>query len=71
VSNRTAQAQTEFHDSIRRLPATLAIVGVSRSTWLDLVRRKQAPAPIRLSAKAVGWRESELRNWLDNRPSAR
>ncbi|MCD6674473.1 MAG: AlpA family phage regulatory protein [Burkholderiaceae bacterium] len=35
------------------------------------MRRKEAPAPIRLSLKAVGWRESELRNWLDNRPSAR
>ncbi|TSE18490.1 Prophage CP4-57 regulatory protein (AlpA) [Tepidimonas alkaliphilus] len=46
----------------------LALVRLSRSTWYELVRTGQAPRPLRVGARAVRWRASDLQAWLDRLP---
>ena len=54
-----------------RLPAVLDRVGLRRSRWYSLVSEGRAPAPVRLSDRAVAWRESDILDWCASRPSAR
>jgi prophage regulatory protein len=54
-----------------RLPAVLQKVGLGRSRWYDEVRTGNAPGPVRLSERAVAWREDEIDEWIDSRPRAR
>lgn len=46
------------------------MLGLSRSTIYSLMRRGQFPSPVRLSARAVAWRRSDLDDWLAQRPLA-
>jgi len=55
---------------ILRLPAVIAVVGVSRVSIWRWVRAGTFPRPIRLGARAVGWRDSDVQRWLETRPSA-
>jgi prophage regulatory protein len=56
---------------ILRLPALCDRVGLGRSTVYALMQRGQFPHPIRLSARAVGWRESEIEQWIAERTAQR
>lgn len=49
---------------ILRLPAVLDRIGLSRSTVYDMMARGTFPRPVRLSARAVGWRETGIEGWL-------
>ena len=42
--------------------------GMSRSTIYRQMRAGNFPEPIKVSPKAVRWRESELEEWLATRP---
>lgn len=54
-------------EEIWRLPRVIATVGMGRS-WIYLtIAEGNFPAPIRLGARAVGWKRSEIEAWLDNR----
>ena len=43
------------------------LLGVSRSTLWRMCRRGELPSPLRISAGAVGWRESTITAWIDER----
>ena len=45
-------------------------VGLARSTIYDLMSKGLFPRPIRLSARAVAWRSSDIQRWLDEREQA-
>lgn len=47
-----------------------ARTGLSRSTIYQRVREKTFPLPISLGAKAVGWIQSEIDDWLADRVKA-
>ncbi len=48
--------------------ALRAIVGRSRQqVWRD-IRAGAFPAPLRVGPNAVGWRESEISDWIASRP---
>jgi len=49
---------------ILRLPAVKARTGLSRSTIYLRVAAGTFPPPISLGARAVGWVESEVEQWL-------
>lgn len=53
------------HDSsdfaLWRLPTVLAHVPVSRSHWWAGIKAGRYPQPVRLSAKCVAWRSSDIR----------
>lgn len=64
----------EAEDRIIRLPELLAMIGVARSTLYDWLRKTSPrhdptlPAPIRLGCSAIGWRLSEVLQWIATRP---
>jgi prophage regulatory protein len=51
-------------DSILRLPAVKARIGLSRSTIYLRVSHGSFPRPISLGARAVGWVESDVEEWI-------
>lgn len=70
IKNLTPPAQPNLPsgiDPVMRLPAVLATVQMSRGWVLANVKSGAFPAPIKLGAKAVGWRSSAIRDWLRTR----
>jgi prophage regulatory protein len=57
-------------ETIIRLPAVRARVGLSRSQIYELVRQGKFPAPIKLSERASGWQESSVSEWVNARIEA-
>lgn len=61
---------------ILRMKEVTALIGLSRSTVYDKMDPKSPrhdpnfPRQIRLSQKAVGWRQGDVIGWLSNRPLA-
>ena len=53
-----------------RRPAVEAMTGLGRSSIYDLMSRGKFPRPIKLTAKAVGWPESVIQDWLEERIAA-
>ena len=54
-------------DSILRLPQVTARTGLSRSRIYDFIKNKQFPKQVSLGERAVGWLESEIDAWIDDR----
>lgn len=50
-----------------RLPAVIERCALGRSSIYAGVRANTFPAPVRLSARAVGWREEEVSRWVVER----
>lgn len=46
----------------------MLVGGVSESTLWRWVRLGQFPKPKKIGANTVGWRASDVYQWLDNRP---
>lgn len=44
-----------------------SLTGLSCSTIYRLMDKGEFPRPIRLSANSVGWLESDLEQWLEQR----
>lgn len=57
--------------SLLKLNRVTEVTACSKSHLYAMIRRGEFPAPIRLSARAVAWREGEVMDWLNSRPSAR
>jgi prophage regulatory protein len=51
-----------------RLPVVLHVTGLGRSTLYKMISEHRFPAPVKLSTRAVGWRDDDVRNWADARP---
>jgi prophage regulatory protein len=51
-----------------RLVAVRGVTGLSRSSIYGLMAKGTFPRPVRLTTKAVAWRESEIAEWLEQRP---
>ncbi|WP_092397326.1 AlpA family transcriptional regulator [Collimonas sp. OK412] len=56
--------------SIIRLPRVKQLTGLSRSTIYALVKRGQLNPPINLGARAVGWLESDVSDFIEARIKA-
>ena len=50
-----------------RLPAVEDRTGFKKSSVYAGVKAGTFPAPVRLSARAVGWREEDLDKWVSER----
>lgn len=57
-------------DEILRWPQVKAITGISRSTCWRLMP-DSFPQSIKLSARAVGWKKSEIYEWVASRSESR
>lgn len=60
---------TNMTTTILRLPAVTARIGLARSTIYRHVSDGTFPRPVRLGARAVGWFETDIENWLAQRTS--
>ncbi len=56
--------------SILRLPEVIARTGLSRSTIYFRISAGTFPKAINLGGRAVGWLETEIEEWLQNRIDA-
>jgi prophage regulatory protein len=53
--------------AILRLPAVKSITGMARSTIYLRIKEGTFPAPVKLGVRSVGWLESEVSLWLQQR----
>lgn len=58
-------------DQIHRLMSVKSLTGLSRSTIYRLIAEGNFPKPIKLGARASGWRQSEIEAWIDSRSSTK
>jgi prophage regulatory protein len=65
--NTRMETAMTIADSILRLPAVKARVGLSRSAIYLAVSRAEFPPPVQLGSRAVGWLESEIDEWIRER----
>jgi len=54
-------------DPVLRFPAVKAITGLARSTIYLKLERNEFPRPISLGDRAVGWLQSDIEKWLQQR----
>jgi prophage regulatory protein len=66
VSDLFRQRET-MANAILRLPQVKIKVGLSRSSIYSAIAEKRFPQPVRLGARAVGWLESEVDDWVSER----
>lgn len=55
-------------DRIIRRPEVQAMTGLSRTGIWRAVQAGDLPAPVKLGARAVGWKLSEVQAWIESRP---
>ena len=48
-----------------RLEAVISLIGMKRSWILQKVKDGKFPKPLRLSPRAVVWRQSDVMEWID------
>ena len=58
-------------ENILRRHVVERLTGLPRSTIYSKIARDEFPRPVRLSARAVGWLESEIAAWQQARIAAR
>lgn len=58
------QLKAAFTLKVMRRKQVQEAVGLSKSTLYAMIRAGDFPAPIRLGARAVGWLESEVEEWI-------
>ena len=68
----TKKTKPSRHASVRilRLPQVLARAGLSRSTIYRRLADGSFPEPVSLGARAVGWIEWEVDEWIRQRIAA-
>jgi prophage regulatory protein len=59
------------HDRILRMQDVVKLTALSRSTLYRMIDRGEFPPLLQISRRSVGFRESEIEQFLDNRLTAR
>ena len=54
---------------ILRLPEVVKSTGLARSTIYKKMSANEFPKPISLGVKSVGWLESDIQKWIEDRIS--
>jgi len=57
-------------DRLMRLEEVLSYTGLSRSELYRQIQEETFPRPVRVGKRAVRWRESEVEEWIAERPRA-
>jgi len=52
-----------------RLRAVLQVTGLGRSTVYRMMAERTFPAPVKLAKRAVGWRQDDVQQWTNARPT--
>ncbi len=56
-------------DRVVRLTEVVHLSGLSKSAIYEMISKNQFPAPVRIGARSVGWRHSEIQQWIETRPT--
>ena len=48
-----------------RLEAVISLIGMKRSWILQTVKDGKFPKPLRLSPRAMAWRQSDVMEWIN------
>ena len=54
-------------DAILRIGTVAERIGLARPTIYRMVKDGEFPRPIKITTRAVGWRESDLVAWIASR----
>ncbi len=57
--------------NILRLPEVMKTTGLSRSSIYAMMDKGLFPKQVALGARAVGWLESEIKDWINQRAGLR
>ena len=57
-------------DKMLTIAEVLEVTGLSRSSVYVMMREGTFPTALKIGARAVRWRESEIREWERSRPRA-
>ena len=70
VSKATATAPAPNAWRILRMPEAVSKSGLSRGSIYRLMKIGQFPKSVKLSERAIGWREADIDDWLASRQHA-
>jgi prophage regulatory protein len=54
--------------SVLRRPEVQSRTGLSRSSIYKMVKDCTFPKPVSLGTRAIGWRDRDIDQWLEDRP---
>ena len=57
-------------ETLIRLPKVIEKVCYQKSTLYQKIQANEFPAPVRLGARAVAWKLSDIEAWIESRASA-
>lgn len=61
----------EFIMRVLKLKDVLSKTGLGKTSLYALIKQSQFPKPISLGLRAVGWLESEIEAWIQEKINAR
>lgn len=67
---RTVSQSVLVNSRILRMPSVSEMTGLSRSSIYRLVQESDFPKPISIGARAVGWPEKSIAEWLASRETS-
>lgn len=59
-----------MHDKFKRLAEVEETTGLKKSAIYALMSMGEFPRPYKLSERAVGWKQSEIEEWMASREAA-
>ena len=59
-----------MQDRLLRRRKVEELTGLSRASIYRLMRKGRFPLPVKVSATAVRWKESDITAWIESRPVA-
>jgi len=65
----TTRSAVEPARLFARLPKVIQATGLGRSTIYRLIAEERFPHQVRIGARAVGWRWTDLEKWSAARPT--
>lgn len=60
-----------MNSKILKLPEVMKATSLSRSSIYAFIKENSFPRPIHLGARAVGWLESEISDWINQKAESR
>lgn len=58
-------------NAILKLPAVKSATALSRSSIYAFIQQGKFPKPLKLGARAVGWKADEITAWIESRAELR
>ena len=63
----TPDIKDESTEILLRKPAVMNRTGLANSTLYYLISRGVFPSPVKLGARSVAWKQSEIEQWINSR----